>query len=89
MLIEVSDTKLIGIAQACYNLEIDGKERPWIVVMEGGSEYGLTEEEFEIYKDGLIAQKELLELATVPPTDGNSITPGLGIPKYTDSDLDG
>jgi hypothetical protein len=66
MMIEVSDTKLLGIAQSCYRMDDPEEglphERPWIVVMPNGSEYGLTESEFLIYRDALVVQDELMEI---------------------------
>ena len=60
MLIEVSDTKIIGVPQSMYRMDEPEVERPWIVVMDSGAEYGLTDEEFAILKAALIDRRELL-----------------------------
>tara|TARA_R110000744_G_scaffold24496_3_gene61357 strand:+ start:66 stop:281 length:216 start_codon:yes stop_codon:yes gene_type:complete len=69
MLIEVSDTKILGVPQSMYRMEdpIEGPshERPWIVVMDAG-EYGLTEAEMLILKDGLFSQGELMRIPVDP-----------------------
>jgi len=46
-------------------IEGPSHERPWIVVMDAG-EYGLTEAEMLILKDGLFAQGELMRIPVDP-----------------------